>query len=119
MKLSGEVEMDKKIAVTLSFLISGFWERAEKLDSMQILDALPVGEDGFVYGCYDIARAIEILNDDFEARDRIGVYHYDVIEDMAGRILYDYVDKHHSIPLVLEFIGQFKPLLEEWYKDAI
>ena len=110
--------MHKKIAVTLHFLISGFWERAEKLDNMQVLDALPLGEDGFVYACYEIAEAIEILNDDFEDRDHVGVYHYDVIEDIAGKILHDYVNKHASIPLVLEFIGQFKPLLEKWYKDG-
>lgn len=110
--------MDKKIAVTLTFLISGFWNYAEKFDNKQILDVLPVGEDGFVYECYDIAKGIEVLNNDFEDRNHTGVYHYDVIEEIAGRILFHHVDVHASIPFVLDFIGQFKPLLERWYKNG-
>lgn len=105
-------------AVTLSFLTAGFYnQQSGDPEKTDILSDLGIGQDHFTYECYPIAEAIEILNMDVE-RDRgcPGVYHYEAIEEIAAKVLFDYVDKHGSVPIVLEFIGQFKPQLEKWYE---
>lgn len=107
-------------AVTLSFLMAGFNYLRETKDKDGILEPLPVaGEDVFTYDCYDIAEAIEILNMDV-ARDRDcpGVYHYEAIEDIAAKVLFDYIDNRGTMPVVLEFIERFKPMLEKWYEAS-
>ena len=107
-------------AVTLSFLMAGFNHLRETKDRDDILEPLPVvGEDGFTYACYDIAEAIEILNIDLQKdRECAGVYHYEAIEDIAAKVLFDYIHTVGTMPLVLEFIGRFKPQLEKWYEGG-
>jgi len=103
--------------VTLHFLISGFNILMETDGRANILESLALGEDSFAYQCCEIAEAIEILNSSVEQdRGCPGVYHYEAIEDIASQVLFDYVDKQGSVPLVLEFIRRFKPLLEKWYE---
>ncbi len=106
---------NQKIAVTLHFLIQGFWNHAEEYKRLDdILDG--IGEDDFVNDCYEIATAIENLNEAVSKdKECAGVYMYEVIEDIGGKILFDYIRIHLTQPSVLEFIGRFKPAIEKWY----
>lgn len=106
-----------EIAVTLNFLIDGFWNYVKENKTPQVLDVFPFGGDGLVYGCYPLAIAIEVLNLEIEQdRGCPGVYHYEAIEEIAGKVLYEFVIKEDSLPNVFQFIGRFKPLLEKWYE---
>jgi len=106
-------------AVTLHFLMAGFEQLADTREKPDILDDLGCGQDGFTTNCYDIAEAIEILNIDLQKdRECAGVYQYEAIEDIAATVLFNYVERCKSVPLVLEFIGMFKPLLEKWYEGG-
>lgn len=101
-------------AVILSFLIDGFNTLVNNMPSDRNIHE-GIGFDHFVYGCYPIALSIEQSYITKGDRSCPGVYQYELIEDIAAKVLFGWVVENGTVPSVEEFNEEFVPLMLDWY----
>ncbi len=111
--------MSNKTAVTLHFLVEGFWRHTERYNDKNILETIPMGRNFFVFQSYKIAEEIEAvnlsLNENWLYKSS---YHYEAVGDRAARCLFNYIKTHQCMPDPKTFMEDFKPNLELWYKNG-
>lgn len=125
-----------EIAVTLKFLLSGFdlqemdynLTASKKegyvphLDDFCLSSTTNDGQDSFVYECHQYAEVLQDLYNEIGQSDRgcPGVYQYELVEDIAGSLLFDMVSDQSKAdgegkPTKEEFKAAMTPHFKTWY----